>query len=379
MQKEVFLAECLARNAQFRNDLLTFRRRFPVVLDTRLLSSDRREGFLSPLSSVPNLEIREISPAYLSIAPKKLVGKPGNLSLGDWLVHWLSRPGGLVAPHAETALVAPSSNLEEYCSVLGVELSNYRDEQTRLKRLWPKVSISVWEPALGLWEIRRRSLIPWDPALEQAFPRRPSENQQPSSIAYHPPDSLNELARKFVEMYEQEPEWFKRVREILLSESIEHLLSEVVTPILEQFRSAKLYVPIYQDTRAKDLDWKMIAGAQAVFYGKKHRSRPGQDGGYYRQLLEVWDRREKGQDFPGIARALGAKAISTVRSQYRIANLFITGQSDAGGKARATRQLSDLTDQMNSCPSCTPSKPCPKHYRDVNRILRSTRMSRTAK
>jgi hypothetical protein len=222
-------------------------------------------------------------------------------------------------------------------------------------------------------------LIAWDPEVEQAFLKRPSENERPSSTVHHHPDWLEERARKFVEIYEQEPEWFKRDREILLGETIKDLLSEVVTPILEQFRPAKLYVPIYPDTRAKDLDWKLIAKAQALIYRKKRRSRPGQNGGYYRQLLEVWDRRERGQSFPEIARALGAKAISTVKSQYKIANLFITGQSDPGGKARAMRQMGDLAVEMTSCGFCTPSRPCRKHQLDADKILRSTRTTRPTK
>jgi hypothetical protein len=102
----------------------------------------------------------------------------------------------------------------------------------------------------------------------------------------------------------------------------------------EFYRIAKVWLPIYEDTSASDFDWMIISALQARLYGKKKRSRHGERGAYRGLLLDVWDRRERGQKFSDIARALGLRAESTARSQYKIATLFITGRFDSGGRAR---------------------------------------------
>ncbi len=146
----------------------------------------------------------------------------------------------------------------------------------------------------------------------------------------------------------------------------------------EAFQAAPLLIPIYQDTRAQDFDWKEIAKWQERVYGKKQRTRAADD---FRMLLDIWDRvHVKEERIPDIARDLRA-AVSTTKSRYAAVNRIISSGLDKEEAKVALAAILPVARTIKQCQACMTLinagrlNLCSVHERLVNGETKSQRES----
>lgn len=319
LTKQDYQAQCLLRNVDFRKDLLAFRQRFPLLFDTAHLSPGEREGLVRFISRVPYLGVRRLNATHLAIIPQELVGGPrsrlSSPSLHDLFLFAIQSQAPTVR------YVAPSSNPDEYCAALGIEPSDYQAERARLQQRWPQLPDDAWQPAIGLHGVHRPSLIFW---------RHP--NFLPSlQTALETPELLTH-----------------RSAAQLLMPFFRELVAFFQDSVLDRFKHAELYVPIYADTRGEDPDWTEIALAQKLLYGHKRRSRPN----LYNRYLKAYDllHAEPRPHLREIAKELGCsldQAVRAIRRGYE----DITG-SAYPGKRTARIEAAPFARHFQTCGVC---------------------------
>jgi hypothetical protein len=144
----------------------------------------------------------------------------------------------------------------------------------------------------------------------------------------------------------------------------------------EVFLTAPLMIPIYQDTRAEDLNWEEISKWQERVYGKKRRTRDVAD---LRELLDIWDRVNVNADrIPDIAHAL-RQPISTVRSKYSAVNKIIMQGLDTKKTESTLASIARTAGRIDHCRECMAlinagrMKLCAKHEMLVSEGTKSLR------
>jgi len=114
------------------------------------------------------------------------------------------------------------------------------------------------------------------------------------------------------------------------------------------FRAARLWVPIYEDTTSRDLDWSMIGKLQQSMYGKKRRQRPA----HYRRMLDTWDAiAERKKSFVDLAREQG-EPLSTVKSRWAKVGELITKKLTRRQIREVLRDNFAQNHDTNTCPQC---------------------------
>jgi len=152
------------------------------------------------------------------------------------------------------------------------------------------------------------------------------------------------------------------VQEVILgaaeAQALKHMHRELLLEgliALESFRHAKLYVPIYPDTRKEDLDWKQIGRLQKKVYRTKRRAREDK----YEKYLSAFDLfHEKHKSPNQIARILGLP-LDQVRRAIRTAYRDILGQTPE------KRTGATFEEHSKTCPHFKAGQMC-KH---CNRLL----------
>jgi hypothetical protein len=122
---------------------------------------------------------------------------------------------------------------------------------------------------------------------------------------------------------------------------------------------ASLWIPVYEDTRAEDIDWKQIAELQSALYGKKRR---GKSEEKYELLLKIWDWHEEGLSIPEIARKL-RRAVSTVRSNFAVVQSVVCRIQSPELAAEALDHPVALIGNIEECPEC-------RHLREKGLLCR---------
>lgn len=162
--KQAYQRECLLRNPDFRDELLRFRRKFPVLFDTGGLPSRALGGFLGSLSSLPDIELDVCQPDYIALIPKKL--GEHYVEVVILILRWFE-PADMHRLYSPSSWFwrreDPDSTLKKYVSVLSIDPSDYQEQRARFKRLYPALPDSVCEPNLGVGAIERPGIVFWHP------------------------------------------------------------------------------------------------------------------------------------------------------------------------------------------------------------------------
>jgi hypothetical protein len=127
---------------------------------------------------------------------------------------------------------------------------------------------------------------------------------------------------------------------------------------VRMFDHAKLWIPIYDDTTAEDLDWDGINRARAQLYGRPRRAQHDQ----FAKRLVAWDRLRDG--LPGGMKALADRLrVSPSQGRAILATAWkdIMGGTAFPGIDRALRRVSrrqrSLTEDFHlhlaGCPVCS--------------------------
>lgn len=315
LTKQEYQRECLLRNPEFRDWLLRFRQLFPVLFDTRGLPAKAVAGFRGWLSRFPDIELKDYPPHHVALIPKKLGERYAEVFF--LILRWFEVAGlnRLLTPSSRVWRGQNrDSNLKEYCSVLSIDPSDYQKLRALFMQYFPALSDSAWEPALGVGTIERQGFVFWDPELWDLVASKAAEAG----------------------------------RSLLWSEA---------RSFFDPFRHAKLYVPIYPDTRAEDLDWREIARAQEVAYEAKKRSRAREDK--YQTYLAVYDLRLENKSFREIARRLGL-SLDQVQRAFQKAYRDIQGRVPKKGAAR-----SSFEEHIKTCSAYKAGELCD----ECNRLL----------
>ncbi len=117
----------------------------------------------------------------------------------------------------------------------------------------------------------------------------------------------------------------------------------------EAFRIAPLLIPVYRDSRAKDLDWAEISKLQERVYGKKQRIGGEAELG---TLLRIWDDvHVRGKKISEIASDLRT-AVSTVKSRYEAVNQIIMNGLEEREADIILDALPQVATTIDNCPAC---------------------------
>jgi len=309
MTKNEFLLECLKRNPQFLEDITQFLRDFPAVFQ-------RTGGHVTNLPASLSDLVEALTENVIAVRPQS----SGDLDRMQELLTLLG--SGLL--HGWTRLRWLDG---EYYELLKRTRDDLAERVAAFAQRWPQFPVGlILTGNIRLWRPRAaHSLDPWEgmkrlgeciPEISQAYGR-------------------DDFDRAFAEMERQGDR--------------ERLYADVG---LSMFRAAKIWIPIYQDTTAEDLDWAEIARLQSQLYGRKKRSRST----LYMRYLKAYDLVHAGSrpHLREIAKQLVCsldQAVRAIRKGYE----HVTGAAYPG-KRTARLQAAPFASHLKGCGKCGSAK-----------------------
>jgi hypothetical protein len=111
---------------------------------------------------------------------------------------------------------------------------------------------------------------------------------------------------------------------------------------------ARIWIPVFPDTHAENVDWGRIAALQHEFYDLKRRTR---DRHHYAESLAIWDEHHEGHEFSEIALRRG-RPLSTVKSRWRVVQRDIDAFSSPDEARRLLAEHPRVPHEWDGCEKC---------------------------
>ncbi|MBI2371349.1 MAG: hypothetical protein HYV08_14160 [Deltaproteobacteria bacterium] len=305
MDRQGFIIECLQRNPAFRRDVLEFRQRFP------------------PIFALPDiLALREVVRKALQHVPPR----PAQAWVDDrhfrfacegweeWQV--VERRLEPLLPGLGVKTVQPWE--AGYLHILGETKEAYGEALRALARRWPEMPVDYLVRGVP---VRLPYVV--DPALVD-----------PERDAIFGP-------------------YYEGIKGVLGEAQAEALRQATVSLLRYEmadrmFRSARLYLPIFADTQASDLDWPAIRRLQEQTYGGREEK-----GEPYETCLAAWDLLTERSSLRRIKDRLRLKSVDAVYKMIQAVYSEVTrGPAAARGRGARRAPRTGLISHLKRCKKC---------------------------
>jgi len=310
LTKEEYELQCLLRNPTFQDEVVQYYRSVPLL--HKILTPQEWKDW-----------IREKKRHGVSLKPSvSPMMKEEVNSLCAPFVRWHGEKHFALVPTTRnefdgfiTAYKALDYRVEgivpqfdEYSYATHIPMQTVHDAQVRMQRRYPRVTSFV--PTVLLATL-------WTEPLRAA---------RPTNL--------------------RDPLWFLSERQLLANPGLMDPINLArLFHAAGLFDTAKVWIPIYEDTRAQDLDFEAIARWQLEVYGKKRRAREDK----YDVYLRCYDQLIK--DRPSVREIARREGISRHTALRAIDRAF----QDIRGKRYRKEEVpgGSFLDHLNKCSSCS--------------------------